>query len=135
MEITVHSQHGHLPDSMKALAASKMEVLGKYLSTIQTIDLEVDRDGHDMFLVRATVATSGPVFRSRVSTVDPMEGIDVAVERLSRRLKEFKRRRSGRPPHAHMKGPVAPPEDLEALSVALADPDGAEILDSEPGEG
>ena len=139
MEITVHSQHGNLPESMKALAASKMEVLGKYLSTIQTIDLEVDRDGHDMFLIRAAVATSGPVFRSRVSTVDPMAGIDVAVERLSRRLKEFKRRRSGRPPHAHLKDVTAAPEDLAALS-AMVQPeelDGGRprILDSEPGEG
>jgi hypothetical protein len=37
---------------------------------------------------------------------DPMAGIDVAVERLSRRLKEFKRRRSGRPLHSRPKTAV-----------------------------
>jgi ribosomal subunit interface protein len=111
MEITVHSQHGHLPDSVKELAASKMEVLGKFLSTIDRIDLEVDKDGHDSFLIRAAVATSGPVFRSRVRAADPMEGIDIAVDRLSRRLKEFKRRRSGRPLHSKPKAvPVVPGE-------------------------
>jgi ribosomal subunit interface protein len=123
MEITVHSQHGHLPESLKALAASKMEVLGKYLSTIDRIDLEVDRDGHSTYLVRAAVATSGPVFRSRVLADDPMEGIDIAVERLSRRLKEFKRRRSGRPLHSRPKQVPVVPESGE-------NGDGAGILDS-----
>jgi ribosome-associated translation inhibitor RaiA len=49
------------------------------------------------------VLTSGPVFRSRVTCDDPVAGIDIAVERLSRRLKEFKRRRSGRPLHSRPK--------------------------------
>ena len=107
MDITVHSQHGHIPESLQGLTASKMEVLGKFLTTITSIDVEVDRDGqpnrHNAYLVRVTVLTPGPVFRSRVVCDDPMSGIDVAVERLSRRLKEFKRRRSGRPLHSRPK--------------------------------
>ncbi|HEU5004192.1 MAG TPA: HPF/RaiA family ribosome-associated protein [Actinomycetota bacterium] len=127
MEITVHSQHGHLPESLQALAASKMEVLTKYLSTIAKIDLEVDKDGHSSYLIRVAVATTGPVFRSRVVAEDPMSGIDVAVERLSRRLKEFKRMRSGRPLHAKPAG--------RALPVAQV-PTGEEgILDSGPESG
>lgn len=122
MEISVHSQHGHLPDSMKDLAASKVEVLGKYLSTIDRIDLEVDRDGHATYLIRAAVATSGPVFRSRVLAADPMEGIDIAVERLSRRLKEFKRRRSGRPLHSKPKAvPVVPEGSIEVGEAGILD--------------
>jgi ribosomal subunit interface protein len=107
MDITVRSQHGHIPGSIQDLTASKMEGLGKFLRTITSIDVEVDRDGHasrsKAFLVRVAVMTPGPVFRSRVMCDDPMAGIDVAVERLSRRLKEFKRRRSGRPLHSRPK--------------------------------
>jgi ribosomal subunit interface protein len=107
VEITVRSQHGHIPDSLHQFTSSKMEVLGKFLSTISTIDVEVDRDGRPKgpngYLIRVAVATAGPVFRSRVLCDDPAEGIDVAVERLSRRLKEFKRRRSGRPLHSRRK--------------------------------
>jgi ribosomal subunit interface protein len=102
MEIFVHSQHGHIPDSLRDLVATKMGGLGKFLSTISKIDVEIDKDGHS-YLVRAVVATPGPVFRSRVTCDDPVAGIDVAVERLSRRLKEFKRRRSGRPLHSKPK--------------------------------
>ncbi|MCW3034760.1 MAG: Sigma 54 modulation protein / ribosomal protein [Actinobacteria bacterium] len=107
MDITVRSQHGHIPGSLQDLTASKMEGLGKFLRTITSIDVEVDRDGHasrsKAFLVRVAVMTPGPVFRSRVACDDPVAGIDVAVERLSRRLKEFKRRRSGRPLHSRPK--------------------------------
>src|SRR5712691_10047414 len=107
MDITVRSQHGHIPGSLQDLTASKMEGLGKFLRTITSIDVEVDRDGrpnrNNAFLVRVAVVTPGPVFRSRVICDDPMAGIDVAVDRLSRRLKECKRRRSGRPLHSRPK--------------------------------
>ena len=110
MDITVRSQHGHIPGSLQDLTASKMEGLGKFLRTITSIDVEVDRDGRpnrsNAFLVRVAVVTPGPVFRSKVVCDDPMAGIDVAVDRLSRRLKEFKRRRSGRPLHSRPKTAV-----------------------------
>jgi len=110
MDITVRSQHGHIPGSIQDLTASKMEGLGRFLRTITSIDVEVDRDGRtkrsNAFLVRVSVITPGPVFRSKVICDDPMAGIDVAVERLSRRLKEFKRRRSGRPLHSRPKTAV-----------------------------
>lgn len=101
--------------------AAKMQVLGRFLSTIDTIDLEVDKDGHATYLIRAKVATSGPVFRSRVTAEDPIVGVDIAVERLSRRLKEFKRLRSGRPLHSKPKtGPPAV-DELGLSQVGSAD--------------
>src|SRR3989454_12010052 len=120
MDITVRSQHGHIPGSLQDLTASKMEGLGRFLRTIPSIDVEVDRDGRpnrsNAFLVRVSVVTPGPVFRSRVICDDPMAGIDVAVQRLSRRLKEFKRRRSGRPLHSRPK--------MAALGTSGGSPDG-----------
>jgi ribosomal subunit interface protein len=98
-----------------------MEGLGRFLRTITSIDVEVDRDGgrnrSNAFLVRVSVMTSGPVFRSKVVCDDPMEGIDVAVERLSRRLKEFKRRRSGRPLHSRPKTAVLGTSGGTSVSV------------------
>lgn len=64
MEVIVHSQHGHIPDSLRDLVTAKMQALGRYLSTISRIEVEIDKDGHS-YLVRACVATAGPVFRSR----------------------------------------------------------------------
>ena len=128
MDITVRSQHGHIPGSLQDLTASKMEGLGKFLRTITSIDVEVDRDGNrnrsNAFLVRVAVMTPGPVFRSRVTCDDPMAGIDVAVERLSRRLKEFKRRRSGRPLHSRPKpAPLATSGGTSGGSIGAVDVD------------
>ena len=103
-----------------------MVILGKFLSSIQTIDVEVDRDGHltrGAYLVRVAVATTGPVFRSRVTCDDPVAGIDIAVERLSRRLKEFKRRRSGRPLHSR-------PKTAAGVPLVGSDEDMPGIVDS-----
>jgi ribosomal subunit interface protein len=128
MDITVRSQHGHIPGSIQDLTASKMEGLGKFLRTITSIDVEVDRDGRpnrsNAFLVRVAVMTPGPVFRSRVICDEPMAGIDVAVERLSRRLKEFKRRRSGRPLHSRRKtAPIAISGGTSGGSIGAVDVD------------
>ncbi len=127
MDITVRSQHGHIPGSLQDLTASKMEGLGRFLRTITSIDVEVDRDGRpnrsNAFLVRVSVVTPGPVFRSRVICDDPMAGIDVAVQRLSRRLKEFKRRRSGRPLHSRPKTGVLGTSS-SASSTSGSSPDG-----------
>jgi len=136
MEIKVRSQHGHVPESLQELTAAKMAVLGKFLTTIDRIDVEVDRDGHPNrragYLVRVAVATAGPVFRSKVICDDPVAGIDVAVERLSRRLKEFKRRRSGRPLHSKPK--TAPGAIAETpLGGSAIDADGSGVVDSELG--
>lgn len=128
LRVTVHSQHGHLPESLKEAVAGKVACLSKFLSTIDTIDVEIDKDGHDTFLVRAKVATAGPVFRSRVTSAgDPLSGVDVAVERLSRRLKEFKRLRSGRPLHSRPK--AAPPRMEETAPAELP-----EVLDEGVGD-
>src|SRR2546423_15236014 len=128
MDITVRSQHGHIPGSIQDLTASKMEGLGRFLRTITSIDVEVDRDGRpnrsNAFLVRVSVITPGPVFRSRVTCDDPMAGIDVAGERLSRRLKEVKRRRSGRPLHSRPQtAPIATPGATAGGSIGAVDVD------------
>ncbi|MGH2767501.1 MAG: ribosome hibernation-promoting factor, HPF/YfiA family [Actinomycetota bacterium] len=111
MEIRVRGRHGQVPEGLRAFAHEKVGHLGKYLSTITSIDLELDRDGArtgNPFVIRLTVATSGPVFRSKATSGDAHSAIDMAVERVGRRVKEFKRRRSGRPPHARAR--VVPAE-------------------------
>jgi ribosomal subunit interface protein len=134
MEITVRAKHEILSESLRRFAVEKAEHLGKYLSTIDTIEVELDRDGRPTggggHVVRITAATSGPVFRSRATSGDPRAAIDLAVERLGRRLKEFKRRRSGRPLHARPKlvpGEPSRPEGDEALEETLETIEPAEI--------
>ncbi|MGH2705007.1 MAG: ribosome hibernation-promoting factor, HPF/YfiA family [Actinomycetota bacterium] len=109
MEITVRGRHTPLPDSLRRFATEKVGHLGKYLSTISGIDVEIAKDGARSgagHVVDLTVSTSGPVFRASATSSDPHAALDLAVERVERRIKEFKRRRSGRPLHSRSR--VAP---------------------------
>jgi len=111
LEITIHGKHNHVPDSLREFAIEKMEHLSKYMSTITSVDVEMYEEGKAhksplVSVVHVTVATPGPVFRSKVTSSDPRAGIDTALERLERQIKEFKRKRSGKPAHAGPKAPL-----------------------------
>ena len=115
MQISVRGRHNHVPDELQEFATHKMEHLGKYLSTIDSIDVELYEDGKGhkpvTSVVHVTVHAGARVFRSKVSGGEPKAGIDSALQRLVRSVKEFKRMRSGKPAHAKPKAPVIAPED------------------------
>jgi len=102
MQITIHGRHTEVPPALRAYAEQKFALLSKYLSTVETVDVELYEDGKgaDSHVAHVKVATSGPVFRSKVAGKDHKTCIDVAAAKVERRLKEFKRKRSGKPAHA-----------------------------------
>jgi ribosomal subunit interface protein len=113
MEITVRGRHEHVPRPLQEFAVRKLEHLSRYLSTINSIDVELYEDGSPKTgngrVARVTVSTSGPTFRAKADSTDLRASIDIAYERLERKLKEFKRKRSGKPAHSRLK---APPADI-----------------------
>lgn len=115
MQISVHGRHCQVPEELRNFALEKMGHLSRYMSTIETVEVEFFEDGKGhksgmANLVHVTVQTPGPVFRSKVSSADPRAAVDQALKRLERQVKEFKRMRSGKPAHAKPKGPVTPDE-------------------------
>jgi len=118
LQINVHGRHGRVPVKLQRFAVDKLEHLGRYLSTITTIDVELFEDGKhkagDNHVVHVTVSANGPVFRSRVTSTDPHACIDIAAGRLERSIKEFKRKRSGKPAHSRPK--VESPDNLKEAS-------------------
>jgi ribosomal subunit interface protein len=128
MEITVRARDGHVPERLREFANLKLQRLGRFLSTITTVDVELYEDGSPKatgtHVADLTVATSGPVFRSKGTASDPRASIDLAVERAERRIKEFKRRRSGRPAHSRPRvhAPTISSEDTSGAFAELAVP-------------
>ncbi|MDQ4149863.1 MAG: HPF/RaiA family ribosome-associated protein [Actinomycetota bacterium] len=104
MNITVHSRSGRVSESLEKFATEKMAHLVKFLPTIDSIYVELYEDGKPTdvsgHVAHVTVTTSGPCFRSKVTSGDPRTCIDIACDRLYRRIREFKRRRSSKPAHA-----------------------------------
>ena len=128
MNITVHSRNGKVPESLERFAIEKMTHLVKFLPTIDSIFVELSEDGKQTdvsgHVAHVTVTTSAPSFRSKETSGDPRTCIDIACDRLYRRIRDFKRRRSSKPAHARasrqkLKGPatedtkLAFPEDEE----------------------
>lgn len=105
MQITIHGRRTEVSPDLRNYATQKLELLSKYLSTVETVDVELYEEGKGgaAHVAHVRVATSGPVFRSKVVGKDHKICIDVAAARLERRLKEFKRKRSGKPAHARTK--------------------------------
>jgi ribosomal subunit interface protein len=110
MDITVRRREGHVSERLREFAAHKLERLGRFMPTITSVDVELYEEGSPkatgVHVAELTVLTTGPVFRSKGTASDPRACIDMAVERLERRLKEFKSRRSPRPAHANSRPKV-----------------------------
>jgi ribosomal subunit interface protein len=145
MEIIIRGRDGHVSERLKEFATTKLNRLERFLSTITTVDIELYEDGSakatGVHVAELTVATSGPVFRSKGAASDPRASIDMAVDRVERRLKEFKRRRSGRPAHSRPRVHAADmsTEDAEELTSGLTslatDTDISETTEGNGGDG
>jgi ribosomal subunit interface protein len=104
MDVTVHGRHHHMPSSsLKELATEKVLRLSRYLPAITAIDIEMYGEGNHQhnngYVVEITVLAGGPTFRAKATASDPGSCIDTAVHHLSRQLREFNQKRSGRPAH------------------------------------
>jgi ribosomal subunit interface protein len=135
LDITIRARNGHVSKRLKEFASLKLQRLSRFMPTITSMDMELHEDGSTKatgsHVAELTVATSGPVFRSKGAAADPRASIDIAVERAERQLKEFKRRKSGRPAHSRQRvhSPTMSGEEGAQGSlaeIAVAEPVGLE---------
>jgi ribosomal subunit interface protein len=123
MQIRVHSRNGRVPRALESFATEKLGHLGKFLPTIESIDIELYEEGKPKrpngHVAHVTVATNGPAFRSKVTSGDFRTCIDIASHRLYRRITEFKRKRSSKP--AHSRSSRKPPKEVIAGDQTLLD--------------
>lgn len=123
MEIKVHGKHTEISDSLERFAAEKLSRLAKYGPAIQLIDVELYQEGRlktGNHIAEVTITCNGPSFRAKTYAADHRAAIDMSLDRLSRQMSDFKRKRQGKPAHARpAKEPAAPAVlDLAELSPA-----------------
>ena len=111
MEIKVHGKHSHVSEPLERFAVEKVGKLAKYLPTITYIEVELYEEGkikdHN-HVAEVTVLANGPSFRAKTTSSDHRACIDIAVERLTRKLTDFHRKRLPKPAHARQaKEPAA----------------------------
>jgi len=103
MDIRVHGKHSHVPESLEFFATEKVGKLSKFLPTITYIEVELYEEGkikNHNHVAEVTVQANGPSFRAKTTSSDHKACIDIAVERLTRQLTDFNRKRSRKPAHA-----------------------------------
>ncbi len=103
MEIKVHGKHTHISDSLEQFAAEKLSRLNKFVPLISMIDVELYEEGRTKdgsHVAEVSVTTNGPSFRAKTTAADHRAAIDMAVDRLSRQMTDFKRKSSAKPAHA-----------------------------------
>ncbi|HEX2149466.1 MAG TPA: ribosome-associated translation inhibitor RaiA [Actinomycetota bacterium] len=123
MEIKVHGKHNHISASLERFAEEKLTRLNKYVPSISLIDVELYEEGRTKdgsHVAEVTVTTNGPSFRAKTTAADHRAAIDVALDRLSRQMSDYKRKSLGKPAHARHAKDSAPPAlpDLADLVAA-----------------
>jgi ribosomal subunit interface protein len=116
MDIRIRGKKNKVPKSVKELAIAKYGHLDHYLSTIESVEVELYEDGKgpNTHVAHVRVATSGPVFRAQAEEPSYEKAIDSTLRKLQRQVKEFKRKRSGRPAHSRPK--VQSADNLEVTN-------------------
>ncbi|MEO7803946.1 MAG: ribosome-associated translation inhibitor RaiA [Actinomycetota bacterium] len=107
MELTVHSKDLKVTPALKGFASEKLGHLSRFLPNISSVDVELHEEGHHRtqrgHTAHVTVVAGKRTFRSKVIANDPRACIDLAATRLERNIKEFKRKRQGKPAHSRPK--------------------------------
>lgn len=89
MKAVISSKNFNASDRLKETIEKKLRKLDKYFSNDITANVMVMTEANQ-YKIEATIRTKGQIFRSEVVTMDPYEGIDKTVDRLSRQMSKFK---------------------------------------------
>ncbi|HEX2149069.1 MAG TPA: ribosome-associated translation inhibitor RaiA [Actinomycetota bacterium] len=125
MEIKVHGKHNHVSDSLERFAAQKLSRLSRFVPSISIIDVELYEEGRvkdGSHIADVAVTTNGPSFRTKTSAADHRAAIDLALDRLSRQMTDFKRKSLGKPAHARPAKDSGTPPVLDLAQLAAEPP-------------
>lgn len=116
MEIKVHGKHNPVSGPLERFAERKLSRLNRYGAEITTIDVELYEEGRSKrgsHIAEIAVATNGPSFRTKTRAADHRAAIDLALDRLTRQLTDFKDKRSAKPARSKHPAPSPEPQELD----------------------
>jgi ribosomal subunit interface protein len=131
MEIVVRGRNVVVPDHFREHVADKLGKLERYDGKIIRVDVELQHEKNPRQTGRCqhieiTCRTRGPVVRGEGCAEDFYKSLDLAVERLERRMRQAADRR--RPHYGRRRAPslATMPVDEDALAAAGAEHEPAE---------
>jgi ribosomal subunit interface protein len=128
MEIVVVGRHTEIADRFRRHVEDKLGKVEQLDPTVQRIDVEVTHEKNPRLFelrerVELTVRAKGPVVRAEASADDRFGALDLAIAKLSERLRRSRDRRKD-----HHRGPVVtPPVDVRPLEPVEESPEPAPV--------
>jgi ribosomal subunit interface protein len=141
MEVVVRGRNVEVPDHFRQHVAEKLVRIERYDSKIIRTDVELHhernrRQNDSCQHVELTCRTRGPVVRSEACAADFYRALDLAIEKLERRLRQAADRRRvhyGRRTPTSVATATAATADSSAEVVAPPGPASGEDTDEGPG--
>lgn len=116
MEIVVVGRHTEVAERFRDHATEKLAKVQQFSPTVQRVDVEVTRENNPRLAdvrerVELTVRDKGPVVRAEAAADDRFGALDLAIDKLSERLRRARDRRKD-----HRQNVVEPPVDVRPPS-------------------
>ncbi len=135
MEIVVVGRHAEVPERFRRHVEDKLSKITQLAPRAQRIDVEITHERNPRQAdvserIELTVRGKGPVVRAEASADDPYAALDVAMGKLTERLRRDRDRRKdhrkgdGVPAQADQR--VVEPEVVEPLAPLLVDGEAVE---------
>lgn len=121
MEIVVVGRHTEVADRFRQHVEDKLGKVEMLSPTVQRVDVEVTREANPRLAerrerVELTVRAKGPVIRAEAAADDRFGALDLALDKLTERLRRARDRRKG-----HRQNQVLPPVDVRPYEEVAQD--------------
>jgi ribosomal subunit interface protein len=131
VNIVIKGRNCDVPERFENQAADKLTKLERYDQKVIKIDVEVSKETNprrsdEAHRVELTVRSKGPIIRAEAAADDRFTALDLAVDKLTRRMRKAaerrqERRSGGRRPTSVAAATAALPTDLTAAGSVVTE--------------
>jgi ribosomal subunit interface protein len=130
VNIVIKGRNCEIPERFHDLATEKLSKLERYDQKVMTVDVEVSKEPNprradEAHRVELTVRSKGPIIRAEAAADDRYSALDMAMDKLSNRMRRAAERRraarsGGRNPKSVATATADLPTDVDLLPVGAS---------------
>lgn len=143
MNIVIKGRNCEIPERFHELATEKLSKLERYDQKVMTVDVEVSKEPNprradEAHRVELTVRTKGPIVRAEAAADDRYTALDMAMDKLSGRMRRSAERRraartGGRNPKSVAVATADLPTDVDLGAIGVVTETATETVTSRTG--
>jgi ribosomal subunit interface protein len=143
VNIVIKGRNCEIPERFHELATEKLSKLERYDQKVMTVDVEVSKEPNprradEAHRVELTVRTKGPIVRAEAAADDRYTALDMAMDKLSGRMRRAAERRraartGGRNPKSVAVATADLPTDVDLGAIGLVTETATETVTSRTG--